>query len=90
MGLNGTSHSLPQSEQIVFVISLGPKDLGPPKRLPSIGLALAGCYAAHIIGGSRYMRFCAEGRDLYLGEALPDPPGPCGRVSPSGINGSSA
>jgi hypothetical protein len=31
--LNGTSHSLPQSEQVTFVISLGPESLGPPKFL---------------------------------------------------------
>ena len=29
VGLNGTSHSLPQSAQVAFVISRGPKSLGP-------------------------------------------------------------
>ena len=40
MGLKGTSHSLPQSEQTVFVISRGPKFLGPPKPFLSIVLLM--------------------------------------------------
>jgi hypothetical protein len=33
VGLKGTSHSFPQSEQDVFVISRGPWSLAPPKFL---------------------------------------------------------
>src|SRR3989338_5062071 len=76
VGLNGTSHSAPHSEQVALCISLGPVSLRnpPPPRLNPPRPPSLGPLSSKFIYFSSYLM--AQARQLFV---LVDPRHPCNR-----------